>query len=289
MEIKQLEYFVAIVEQGTISKAAEALYMAQPPLSRQLKNIEDEIGEVLFERSNKKNMTITPKGELFYNRAKEILFKLEDSIKEVRDLGEHVSGHLKLGVNTYCSIILGKAIKQIQDRYKHVTFDIVEASSQDLMSYVKDHHIDFAITIEAPRSFDLEMRFLGSSSCVLVTSTPYDFTNNQVTLKQIAELPLILLKPQDESGFFKDILTTFAQYHIEPNILCECQDASMLLHLVKLGVGVAILPLSMLEENDLLTYDIIDTPWSIRPMLIWRKKSYRSKMASYFLDILKYH
>ena len=102
MEIKQLVYFVAIVEEGTISKAAAALYMAQPPLSRQLNFIEDELGEVLFDRSNKKRLVITPKGELFYHKAKEILFQLEDSINEVRDLGENLSEKIKGGSAIYC-------------------------------------------------------------------------------------------------------------------------------------------------------------------------------------------
>lgn len=68
MDIRQLRYFIAIAEQGTISKVAEFLHMAQPPLSRQLKMMEDELGVVLFERNKKKKVTLTAQGELFLKK-----------------------------------------------------------------------------------------------------------------------------------------------------------------------------------------------------------------------------
>lgn len=287
MEIKQLAYFVAIVEKGTISKAAESLYMAQPPLSRQLKLIEDELGEILFDRSNKKRLVITPKGELFYQKAKEILFQLEDSINEVRDFGENLSNEIKGGSAIYCSMLLLETIRSFNLTYSNTSFKLFEGSSTDLFSRLRNHEIDFALTIEVPQVSGLESTFLGTFPCVLVTQMSYPLVNKVVTLEELSKLPLILLKPEDESGFFKEILTLFAQYHLEPHIFCECNDSTMLIELVKKGIGVTILPETMVKGTELEYFQITDIPLSITPILSWRKNSYLSKASKKFLDTLK--
>lgn len=287
MEIKQLVYFVAIVEEGTISKAAAALYMAQPPLSRQLKLIEDELGEVLFDRSNKKRLVITPKGELFYHKAKEILFQLEDSINEVRDLGENLSEKIKGGSAIYCSMLLLETIRSFHLTYSNPSFDLFEGSSTDLFSKLVNHEIDFALTIEVPEVSNLESTFLGTFPCVLVTQMSYPLVNETVTIEELSKLPLILLKPEDESGFFKEVLTVFAQHHLVPHIFCECNDATMLMELVKKGIGVTILPITMVKGTELKYFQIRDIPLSITPILSWRKNGYLSKASKKFLDTLK--
>lgn len=79
MDIRQLKYFVTIAEEGKITAAAKQLHIAQPPLSRQLKQLEEELGVVLFDRNKKKSLTLTYEGEVFYKRAKDILHKLRFS------------------------------------------------------------------------------------------------------------------------------------------------------------------------------------------------------------------
>ena len=96
MDIKQLKYFIAIAEEGSISKAAKRLHMAQPPLSQQLKAMESELGVELFERSTRK-LEITSSGQAMYHKAKQILKLMDIAIKEVKDISDGLAGKLSIG------------------------------------------------------------------------------------------------------------------------------------------------------------------------------------------------
>ena len=85
MDIRQLKYFLAIAEEGNITKASERLFMAQPPLSRQLKLMENELGVTLFDRTNKKNILLTPQGRVFLKNARKILYNIDEAITEVQE------------------------------------------------------------------------------------------------------------------------------------------------------------------------------------------------------------
>lgn len=288
MEMKQLEYFIAIFEQGSISKAAEFLHMAQPPLSRQLKMIEEELGEQLFDRSSKKHLIITPQGELLYKKAKELVFQLADSLLEVKELSKEITGILKLGSTIYCSKILLDSLQAFRQEYAKIKFSLLEGSSSYLITQLTNHQIDLAITSEIPQSTQFNLAYLEVSPCVLVASKAHFTFKKDITLAELAELPLILLKPLDGSGLFKQILTTFTEHHLTPNILCECRDSAMLMKLVNMGVGVSILPQTMtMDDHNLATYNILDTPWTIHPALIWRKESYLSKANQELIDLIQ--
>src|SRR6478736_159768 len=150
MDIRQLRYFIAIAEQGTISKAAEHLHMAQPPLSRQLKMMEDELGVVLFDRNKKKKVTLTSQGELFLKKAKKLLHGMEEAILEVKEFSEEISGTLSVGSTIYCASILLSNLKEFRQKYSHIKFNIWEGDSTHLMNLLKNRQIDIALLLLRP-------------------------------------------------------------------------------------------------------------------------------------------
>src|SRR6478609_5313697 len=129
MDIRQLRYFVAIAEEGTITKAAQALHMAQPPLSRQLKIMEEELGVLLFERNKKKKVTLTTQGKLFLKKAKQVIHSLEEAIIEVKEFGEEVSGTLAIGSTIYDAPLLLSALQDFRKKYPQVNFSVWEGNS----------------------------------------------------------------------------------------------------------------------------------------------------------------
>ena len=96
MELRQLHYFIVIAEELNVTKAAKRLHMAQPPLSRQLKQLENELGLLLFERNNNKRLLLTVEGELFLKRVKEIVQRVEKSVLEVQECKNATNEKLKL-------------------------------------------------------------------------------------------------------------------------------------------------------------------------------------------------
>src|SRR5579875_2326548 len=116
MDIRQLRYFVAIAETGQVTAAARRLKIAQPPLSQQLKLMEDELGVSLFER-DRRQMILTEEGKVLYQRALDILQMFDESIREVQDLSSTVHGTLAIGCTLYGSPLLLRAVKQLRASY----------------------------------------------------------------------------------------------------------------------------------------------------------------------------
>jgi len=288
MDIRQLRYFIAIAEQGTISKAAEHLHMAQPPLSRQLKMMEDELGVVLFDRNKKKKVTLTAQGELFLKKAKKLLHGMEEAILEVKEFSEEISGTLSVGSTIYCAPILLSNLKEFRRKYSHIKFNIWEGDSTHLMNLLKNRQIDIAITGGPFSQKDIEMKKLEVDPCVLVVPNDYNLAEKVISIQKISEIPLLLLRPTEGTGLFDQIINVFQKLNLTPNILCECHDSAMLLNLVEMGFGATILPLSMINQKLMKEFKIIsiqDNPWISEPALVWRANSYLSASTREFLRI----
>lgn len=145
MDIRQLRYLIAIAEEGSITKAAQALHMAQPPLSKQLQLMEEELGVTLFERNKKRKVTLTPQGELFLKKAKNVVQTMEEAVVEVKEYGEEVSGTLSIGLTIYDAALMMSILKQFRNEYPQVRFSIWEGNATFLIDCLDNRQIDIAI------------------------------------------------------------------------------------------------------------------------------------------------
>ncbi|MCM2534986.1 LysR family transcriptional regulator [Neobacillus pocheonensis] len=286
MDIRQLRYFIAIAEEGTITKAAEALHMAQPPLSRQLKLIEDELGVMLFERNKKKKVTLTNEGKLFLKKAKQVLFTLEEAIIEVQEFGEEISGTLSIGSTIYNAPLLLSTLKEFRKKYPQVNFSIWEGNSIRLMELLDNHQIDIALSGSSFAKDRFEMIELDKDPCVFIVPKDFEVETDNVDINTITTFPLILLGPSEGNTLYDQIINEFKRLDLVPSILCECHDSAMLLNLVSMGFGATILPLSLANaqlKGDFNILPIEKNPWETQPALIWRSNSYLSVTAKEFL------
>lgn len=289
MDIRQLKYFVTIAEEGKITAAAKQLHIAQPPLSRQLKQLEEELGVVLFDRNKKKNLTLTYEGEVFYKRAKDILHKLRDSILEVQELREEVAGTLAVGSTIYCAALLLSKVSQIREQYPGLLFNIWEGEPSRLHKLLENRQIDAAITITPFYSKNVESKSLPDIPCKLVLPGNQSYSlSGEADMKDISKLPLILLRPSDGKGIYDKVVEAFQKSGAEPKVVCECHDSTTLLSLVTSGFGATILPLSMLPEHfarHVQTLEIKDNPFILTPSVVWRANSFLPKPVKEFLAL----
>ncbi|SFC17840.1 transcriptional regulator [Bacillus sp. OV322] len=288
MDIRQLKYFVTIAEEGKITTAAKKLNIAQPPLSRQLKQMEEELGVILFDRDNK-SLNLTLEGERLLLRAKELLNKLDETMVEVQELRKDASGILSVGSNLYCaSLILSKVI-DIRERNPGLTFKVWEGETIHLIKMLSKRQIEIAVTNSPITEKSISQMKLESDPYVLVLPEKWTWSGSeQCSLEEIIDLPLILLRPNYGLGAYGQIVNEFQRLDLEPNILCECQDLIMLLGLVSSGFGATILPLSLLSLQSLGGLRVIqlkDQTLISEPKVIWRKNSYLSKAAKEFLKL----
>ncbi|KKB73637.1 MULTISPECIES: LysR family transcriptional regulator [Bacillus] len=289
MDIRQLKYFVTIAEEGKITAAAKQLHIAQPPLSRQLKQLEEELGVVLFDRNKKKSLTLTYEGEVFYKRAKDILHKLRDSILEVQELREEVAGTLAVGSTIYCAALLLSKVSQIREKYPSLLFNIWEGEPSRLHKLLENRQIDAAITTTPFYSKNVESKSLPDIPCKLVLPGNQSYgLSGKADMKEISKLPLILLRPSDGKGIYDKVVEAFQKSGAEPKVVCECHDSTTLLSLVTSGFGATILPLSMLPEHfarHVQTLEIKDNPFILTPSVVWRANSFLPKPVKEFLAL----
>lgn len=152
MELRELKYFLAVTREQSISKAAEALYITQPNLSRQMQNLEKEIGQQLFIRGTKK-ITLTEAGRLLRKRAEEIIELYEKTEAELNNPITDVGGDIYIGGGeSYAMGIIAKAIRSVQNDYPNVKFHLFSSDSRTVSERLDKGLIDFGIFIEP---FDL--------------------------------------------------------------------------------------------------------------------------------------
>jgi len=285
MDIRQLRYFATIAEEGQITRAAKKLHMAQPPLSQQLKALEQELGVLLLDR-NGNSMDLTEVGKVLYDRSKELLQRMEETKLEIKELGEGIKGVLSIGSVKSSFSYIPERIRIFRKHYPNVRFRLYEGDSFRLVDHLQKREIELAVVrFPLDTSSDFSYLRLPIDHFVAVTTDTND-GRVSITMKELADMPLMLLHRVTGIGLYELVKNAFIQLGLKPTIVCECPDAAMLLSLVKAGVGVTLLPKSTLRTfpiNGLKTVDIEDCSIESESAVIWLKNRYLSKSAQHFI------
>lgn len=147
MEIRELIYFLAVAREQNISRAAEQLFITQPSLSRQMQNLENEIGKKLFVRGSK-SITLTDAGVLLRRRAEEILELYEKTESELMALQEDVSGEIRIGGGeSYAAKILAVAAKKLTEKFPQIKFHLYSGDTAEIMEKLDKGLIDFGLLV----------------------------------------------------------------------------------------------------------------------------------------------
>ncbi|WP_026677598.1 LysR family transcriptional regulator [Fictibacillus gelatini] len=291
MDVRQLRYFQTIAKEKQISRAAKRLHMAQPPLSQQLKTMEQELGVKLVER-NGRSIELTPAGKLLYERAETLLRQFDETIREVKETGDGVKGVLSLGSAISSFSYLLERVRYFREHYPNVIFRLRESDTFRLVQSLENREIELAI-VQLPLDLD-DFYYICLPTEPFVFVMPKKWATNpaqmSISMQEIAEYPLLLMRRLQGKGMNDVIIEEFKRHGYTPNIACECPDAAMLLWLVSAGVGATILPKSALltlPTPELKIMDIDDSPLQSELAVIWLKDRYLSKSAMHFIDTFR--
>ena len=145
MDIRTMQYYLAVVREGTISAAAQTLHVAQPSLSRQMKELEEELGATLFMRGNRK-ITLTEEGMVLRKRAEEMVRLMQMTEDEISQVKNHVSGSVRIGAGESWSFhYLSRTAANLAEEHPDIRFHITSGDTQDLMDQLNNGLIDFAV------------------------------------------------------------------------------------------------------------------------------------------------
>lgn len=246
MDIRQLRYFLEIVAQGSLTRAAESLHVAQPALSLHLKNMEEQLGTRLLTRS-RSGVTPTEAGELLLQRARAILEDLARTEDDIRNLETDPSGIVRIGLpGTISAMVSLPLILAARERFPRITLDITEAMSGFVGDWLSEGKIDLAVLYS--RSKDARIRSELLLEEELVVLWPADAERPQeMNMAALDNVPMVL--PSGAHGLRVLIDRTFQALGFAPEIAMEIDSFNNIKRLVAAGFGPSILPLYAVTEE----------------------------------------
>jgi DNA-binding transcriptional LysR family regulator len=284
MDIKQLKYFYTIAEEGQITGAAKKLHIAQPPLSYQLKSLEDELGVKLVERGSR-NIKLTDAGHLLYKRAKQILSLTKSAEDELRDFVQGTHGTLSIGtVSSSGASLLDNRLSTFHDKYPYINFEIHEGNTFELLELLTNGVIEIAIVRTPFNNFGLNSILLQKESMVAAMVKDLCWTDkNTIEISELKNKPLIFYRR------FEGLISKACEnYNFQPTVYCKNDDARTSLLWANSGLGVAIVPKSAIKligSSDIIVKEIISKELSTQIAIIWPKTGYLSTAGKNFLNL----
>ena len=246
MDIRQLRYFLEIVAQGSLTRAAESLHVAQPALSLHLKNMEEQLGTRLLTRS-RSGVTPTEAGDLLLQRARAILEDLARTEDDIRNLETDPSGIVRIGLpGTISAMVSLPLILAARERFPRITLNITEAMSGFVGDWLSEGKIDLAVLYS--RSKDARIRSELLLEEELVVLWPADAERPQeMNMAALDNVPMVL--PSGAHGLRVLIDRTFQALGFAPEIAMEIDSFNNIKRLVAAGFGPSILPLYAVTEE----------------------------------------
>ncbi|MBP2654315.1 MAG: catM 2 [Firmicutes bacterium] len=283
MDLRQLKYFLAVAEEGQITKAAKRLNITQPPLSQQIILLEKELGLQLFERG-KDHIRLTEAGSILQRRSHQIIEIITTTVTELQETTTGISGKLTIGTITSSGgSLLPDYIKKFHQCYPKVTFNVRQGETQKILELLNLGIVEIGL-VRFPFDNKRYNSIIMPEESMVVAATANKFNSSSLELNQLAEQPLLV-----HQRHVPLLVDHCRQAGFEPTILCTSDDISPLLIWANLAIGLAIVPesaINLLPLSSLTFYQL--TP-SIKTTsaVIWVKKRPLSAAAARFITLFE--
>jgi LysR family nitrogen assimilation transcriptional regulator len=272
MDVRQLRYFVNIVDYGSLGKAAEKLYVAQPSLSQQIARLEDDLGVALLVRSPQ-GVKPTAAGQALYRHARLVLRQMEQLRQEVREGASAESGTVAVGFpTTMASILAMPVFDRVRKRYPGIRLQIFESMSGYITELLANGRLDLAILfrsaspgISALPVFDEDLYVLGDAGLKL---PPHADT---CKLAELNGIPMVA--PSVANGLRVLLERTFTRENLELNIIADIDSLPTLLSIAQSSTACTILPASSVAlrhpDSDLKMRRLVEPDITRPASLCW--------------------
>ena len=283
MEFRVLQYFLAVTREGNISAAAQSLHLSQPSLSRQLRDLEEELGVTLFIRG-KRRIELTEEGLILRKRASEMMQLVELTESEIFEVGNHIAGSLNIGAGESRSMRKITAIfKELKDDYPDIRLNLVSGDTEDLQDRLDRGLLDFALIFT---DFDKEMYHhltLNSKEIfgVIMPKSCELAKKESVTVRDLYDKPLIVSRTNSLkifSGSQVRHLRLAATYNLLYNASLMVEDG--------IGYAISFDKLVDTSESSPLCFRPLSPELSVQPTLIWKRDQKLSPVSQLFIDRL---
>jgi LysR family cys regulon transcriptional activator len=289
LTLKQLKYLVGIVDSGlNITAAADRLYTSQPGISKQLKQLEAELGMQLFTRKGKSLTAVTPAGQEVIARARKILREVENISNLARDLSAEQEGTLSIATtHTQARYVLPEVIRAFRERYPKVVLELHQGTSEQIAELVSTNKVDFAIATGSRHLF-AQLTLLPIYDWYRIALVPQDHPLAQrkvpLDLKTLAQYPLVtyLFSLTGESSFRR----AFRDQGLEPRVVFTARDADVIKTYVRMGMGVGVIASMAYECDDQKDLKAIDASGLFPKVTTWIGFPRDMVLRSFMVDFI---
>lgn len=281
MLLRHIRYLTAVVDHGSFTRAAHALHVSQPALSQQIKDLEDQLGAQLLDRSGRQ-VRVTDRGAVFLRYARHVLEQLDEAARAVQDVDDLSSGSLRLGVTqTVANYLIGPLVLRFRQLYPGIDVSIRVAPQEEIEPALRDDLLDVGIGFGDMPVDDIEATPLLKERLALITSGSTSSAHKPgVTPAEVCAMPLALL----DSSFStrRAIDRYFAGKRVRPNVVVEANSVGVLIELVGQSDLATILPASVARAG--LKTSTFRPELELRPAaLLQRRGVYRSAAVRAFV------
>ncbi len=285
MDIRHLRFFVAIVKQGSFTRAAEQLHVAQPSVSMAIKSLEEELELTLFNRQDRK-ATLTAEGEIFHDHARRLLADLEATRQEMADLRGLAAGEVRVGVPPMISAyFLPDIICAFARRYPRLRLSVFGEGAWRIQKMISAGEIDMGVIASRTIPEELESRHFLREELVVCVLPDHKFAGRiAVTIAEFMAEPLVFYK---EGYYLRELFTElFKESGGAPKIVFETNLFTMVKSLVKGGLGISTFLRMVVTEDSQVVAVPFDPPLYLDLEIAWKKNAYLSRANRAFVDFL---
>ncbi|HEY0668414.1 MAG TPA: LysR family transcriptional regulator [Sphingobacteriaceae bacterium] len=289
MTTEQIKNFLATAEVLNFHKASDKMFIAQPALSRQIKNLENEIGAVLFDRT-KKQIKLTAAGIFFRNEMKRILEQLEQTKTRAGQIHRGEAGEINIGhVSSAMQSVLPPFLKKITLSYPDLKIGLLENTNRLIFNKIINRELDFGILPNAVAPEVMEEVTLYRENFVIVMPKSLKVNlKRKPGIRALAKVDWILPAKEDGHGYNEILYRLFQRNGFTPKVVFQSPNASTNLRLVSEGLGVTIIGKSAIKnvKLNIKHFELTDVPAKVEMRFVWLKER-REELKEYIELFLK--
>ena len=288
MEMQQLRYVVAVARTGNFSRAAGQCHVSQPSLSQQIKKLEDELGERLFDRM-KRAAKLTPHGEAFLRHAVHILEAADTAKREAAEAKDLLRGTITVGVlPTIAPYLLPEAMAEFTEKYPGVEIIVQEDTTARLLQHALAYEIDFALASQPIQDERLEVKELFAEELLLALPPGHPLTRKRtVAVADLEGERLIVMKEGHCLG--DQVLGFCDRRDVKPKISFRSAQLETVQALVASGLGISLIPAMAARSvrEHVPEYRSLQSPRPERKIVVvWPKQRPPGRAANEFLKVI---
>ncbi|MBY0479982.1 MAG: LysR family transcriptional regulator [Chitinophagaceae bacterium] len=249
MELRHLKYFLTLAKELSFTKASEKLFISQPPLSRQIKELEQELNVQLLKRNNKR-VELTEAGKFYEKEIRQLLQSLDRINLTTQKIGQNISGEFRIAyISSTFSGHITELVQFLSGKYPYVNFRLYEVPTVEQVSGLEQGKIDLGI-IRAPLySPEIETKLWFRDSFSLVYNRKKISISSEKNIADLKDETFVFFNKDYAPFYYDTLIEICAKYGFTPKIVHESNNISSIIQLIKNGLGISIVPTNILKSH----------------------------------------